>query len=98
VVADVTTTARVSTATATIATVVSVVAAVVVTVVEVTVTTGLLVAPRLRGAVATAPSLLVAPLLLPVTTTTVLAAPTTRSRRPNDVAMHHGNTNKTGVL
>ena len=70
----------------------------VVTVVEATATTGLLVALLLRGAAAaTALSLLAAPLPLPATTTTVLAAPTTRSRPHNDVALHHGNTNKIGV-
>lgn len=96
-VADATTTPHVLTATATTATVVSAAVAAAVTAVEATATTGLPVALLPRGAVATALSLLVAPLLLLVTTMTALAAHTIRSRRHNVVALHHGITNKIGV-
>lgn len=67
------------------------------TAVEATATTGLPVAHPPTG-VAMALSRLVAHLLLPVTTTTAPAVPTTRSRRLDDVVLHHGTTNKTGVL
>lgn len=95
--ADATTTARVLIATVTTATAASVVAVEAVTAAEAMATTGLLVAPRLRG-VATALSPLAVLLLLPVTTTTVPAAPTTRNRRLNAMVLHRGTTNKTGVL